>query len=268
MPGNVAVLIIHGMGSQEEDFAGPTIEEINDRISDKGKDPAKIAWQPVFWADLVEPRQRKFMRDIIRHKDNEIDFVKLRRFVISALGDASAYQNIRGKKTSTYQLIHKLIRNQVKELYRDKLGSQPCPLFVMAHSLGGHIMSNYIWDAQKKPLASLSDFENMKHLAGMITFGCNIPLFSFSHDELEPIAFPGNKLTADEKSKAKWLNFYDPDDVLGYPQRQIGPKYSFIKDKHINSGGLFTSWNPLSHNGYWTDNDVTKPAANLMARFL
>ena len=133
----------------------------------------------------------------------------------------------------------------------------------------GHIMSNYVWDIQQNPNQRLSDFENMKHLAGLVTFGCNIPLFTFAHTNPQPIAFPGDNLSATQKGNAKWLNFYDEDDVLGYPLRQISDGYKgLVKDKHVNSGGLLTSWNPLSHNGYWTDNDVTKPAANLIVKFM
>lgn len=269
MSSQVAVLIIHGMGSQKSDFAEATMDEINRRISSKGKDPAKVNWKPVFWADVIEPRQTKFMQDIVKHKDNDIDFIKLRRFVITAMGDAAAYQSIRGKKSSTYSEIHTLVKACVKDLFKNQLGKQACPLIVMAHSLGGHIMSNYIWDIQQKPNQRLSDFENMQYLAGMVTFGCNIPLFTFSHTKLEPFSFPGPRLSATEKSKAQWLNFYDADDVLGYPLRQLSDSYKkLVNDRPINSGGLLTSWNPLSHNEYWTDNDMTKPVAELIAQFI
>ena len=266
----VAVLIIHGMGSQNKYFAGHTIEEINKRVKGYGKSPTDIAWKPVYWANLIEPRQKKFLDTIVAHKNNDIDFIKLRRFVVSALGDAVAYQNIRGKKSSSYTEINNEVKACVKDLYDNGLGKQPCPLIVMAHSLGGHIMSSYIWDMQQRPLASLSDFDNMKYLAGMITFGCNIPLFSFAYKpaDLMPIKFPGPKLSPANKAKAEWLNFYDPDDVLGYPLSQLNNRFKFIKDKPISAGGWLTSWNPISHNGYWTDNDLTKPAAKLIARFM
>ncbi|MDI3326886.1 hypothetical protein QKW35_21125 [Pontibacterium granulatum] len=249
----VAVVIIHGMGAQERDFADATIDEINVRIKGRGKQPADIAWKPVYWADLIQSRQTDFLNRIISNPSNDIDFIKLRRFVISALGDAAAYQNIRGKETSTYREIHQRVKASISDFYNNQLGQQPCPLIIMAHSLGGHVISNYIWDIQKDSTGS-SDFENMKYLAGMITFGCNIPLFSFAHTNLLPFSFPGESLSYAEKAKAKWLNFYDPDDVLGYPLRQINNHYEFIEDRHINAGGLLTSWNPLSHNAYWTDN--------------
>jgi hypothetical protein len=51
------------------------------------------------------------------------------------------------------------------------------------------------------------------------------------------------------KQKAKWLNFLDDDDVVGYPLKALNPSYdnNVSDDIEINAGGLFTSWNPISH---------------------
>ena len=81
---------------------------------------------------------------------------------------------------------------------------------------------------------------------------------------MKPFKFPGESLNSAEAAKAKWINFYDPDDVLGYPLRQINHKYAFIEDRHINAGGILTSWIPLSHSVYWTDNDMIKPATDFI----
>ena len=112
----------------------------------------------------------------------------------------------------------------------------------------------------------------MHTLAGMVTFGCNIPLFTFAYTNVAPIVFPAAELPdpGDVRDKAKWLNYYDPDDVLGYPLKSINAAYDAVVDEDIpiNVGGLFSSWNPLSHNKYWTDNDFTKPAAEFIATFL
>ena len=87
-----------------------------------------------------------------------------------------------------------------------------------------------------------------------------------------PITFPASQLPdpGDVRNKAKWLNYYDPDDVLGYPLKVINRAYDDVVDldKAINVGGLFSSWNPLSHNKYWTDDDFTEPAAAFIATFL
>ena len=134
-------------------------------------------------------------------------------------------------------------------------------------------MSNYIWDIQqasRQSLAGMSRFEKMETFSGMITFGCNIPLFTFAYDEVIPIEFPPNALPNDLRRKAKWLNFYDPDDILGYPLKPINPAYRRVvsRDITVNVGGILSSWNPASHTKYWTDNDFTKPAAEFVGRFL
>jgi hypothetical protein len=165
------------------------------------------------------------------------------------------------------------VKDGIKKL-DDQLGG-PKPLIILAHSLGGHVMSNYIYDMQKpnSPVAvGLNDFQKMKTLAGIITFGCNIPFYTFAFDKIniKPIKFPGQKLTPDQKTKAKWLNFYDPDDVLGYPLKAINKAYSDIvnQDIPINVGGILSSWNPMSHTKYWTDNDFTKPVSRFISKFL
>ncbi len=268
MSAELAVLIIHGMGSQAPDFAEDMIEELNDRVSDLGKDPETIAWEPIYWANILEGRQREYLRDAKRAGD--LDYIRLRRFILSALGDASAYQKVKSKKNTTYEKIHKRVEKSIKLLYVTGLQSKPKPLIVMAHSLGGHIMSNYIWDMQHSTNAGISPFERMEKLSGMVTFGCNIPLFTFAYEKVEPIEFPSKKLPQHLKKKAKWLNFYDPDDVLAYPLKAINADYkkTVTKDIPINVGGVFSSWNPLAHLEYWTDNDFTKPVAKFIASFL
>ena len=64
----------------------------------------------------------------------------------------------------------------------------------------------------------------------------------------------------------RWLNFYDPDDILGYPLKPLSPEYddAVNADLPINVGAVFSSWNPLSHNKYWTDNRFTKPVSKMI----
>ncbi len=87
---------------------------------------------------------------------------------------------------------------------------------------------------------------------------------------MEPIGFPGSKLPQALREKARWFNFFDPDDILGYPLRPINFAYRKIVDEDIaiNVGGLNSSWNPLSHTKYWTDNDFTKPVAAFLEKLL
>ena len=271
MAKKLAIVVIHGMGTQTSDFANDMITELNDRVDDLGKDLDDIEWQSIFWANILSTRQETYLRDA--NAFNDLDYIGLRRFVISALGDASAYRKVDDAANSTYALIHQRVREGINALEHEV--EIDAPLIVMAHSLGGHIMSNYIWDMQHADpanLAGLSTFNQLHTLAGMVTFGCNIPLFVFAHANIVPIEFPAAELPdpGDVRAKAKWLNYFDPDDVLGYPLKAINNAYVDVVDADIaiNVGGLFSSWNPISHTKYWTDNDFTKPAAEFIATFL
>ena len=269
MEKKLAVMVIHGMGTQQPDFADGMIEEINGRIAAAGRDPAKIAWQPAYWSDILAPRETAFLKRA--RKQGDLDYIGLRRFVLGALGDASAYQKVDSSDNSTYVQIHTRLGEAITRLYQEGLGGSPKPLVIMAHSLGGHIMSNYIWDMQKPGAGSgLSPFERLHWLAGIITFGCNIPLFTFAYEEVRAIRFPPRQLSPVLKTLARWNNYYDPDDVLGYPLRPISASYreTVNKDIAINVGSILSSWNPMSHSGYWTDNDFTRAAATQLLHFL
>ena len=267
----LAVVVIHGMGTQEPDYAEEMIDELNKRVAKRRKDPTKIAWKTIFWADILDGRELAYFR---RAKNrSEMDYLRLRKFIVTSLGDAVAYQKVTSQHNTAYRDIHGRVGQAIHDLYVGDLQSRPKPMIVLAHSLGGHIMSNHIWDMQHpKPGGppALSPFERMKWLSGFVTFGCNIPLFTFAYSVVEPIKFPPPGLRPDLRDKARWLNFYDPDDVLAYPLRPVSPKYSQVVDRDIaiNAGGIFSSWNPLSHLKYWEDNDFTKPVAAFLASFL
>lgn len=103
---------------------------------------------------------------------------------------------------------------------------------------------------------------------GYIRLGSQAANTHTAHEKA--VDFPPKKLPPNLKKKAKWLNFYDPDDVLGYPLKAINPEYkkTVTKDIPINVDGVFSSWNPLAHGEYWTDNDFTKPVAKFITNFL
>ena len=266
----LAVVVIHGMGTQDADFADPMIAELNARIEDAQFDASEIAWKSVFWSDLLAQTQKDYVDSA---KANPLGWMWLRRWVIESLGDAAAYQNA-GTPTSTYASINTRVRNAMQELYLGQLGSTAVPLVVLAHSLGSQIMSSYIWDTQRGYATgadAISDpFLKMKWLAGMITFGSPIPLFTFSSQNPSPIAFPGSALAPDISAKARWDNYYDKDDVLGWPLKAINGAYDSVVDEDIpvNVGNFWRSRTPLSHTEYWTDNNFTEPVAAFLTTFL
>ena len=72
------------------------------------------------------------------------------------------------------------------------------------------------------------------------------------------------------RAAARWLNFFDADDVLGYPLRPLSASYhdAVSADLQIDVGSILKSWNPLSHEEYWTDNDFIAPVAGMIREIL
>lgn len=266
MSPEVGVLIVHGMGSQQEDYAKGLIAELTDRL---GADAEKVCFEPVWWAPVLSGREQEVWNRLSAEYD--LDWVKLRRFFLNAFGDAAAYRCIPGQFDSTYYQIHDLVHKGLASL-GGKLGDGK-PLIVLAHSLGSVIISNYIWDRQHGTDAArygATAFERMETLAGLVTFGSNIPLFVLACDPVECITFPPATLPDEIKAKARWLNFFDPDDILGWPLKELSDSYrnTVSADLEINVGGILTAWNPASHSGYWTDHDFTGPVAEFIGEFV
>jgi len=284
----LAVLVVHGMGDQPANFADGMIKELEERIrDDENLDSREIEWMPVWWAPVLSKAESDLW--LRSQRGNDLDYKKLRLFVLHALGDAVAYRKLAKSKLhagdiDAYDSIHGRIKRDMKTLRERTRAGKPAnapevPLIIIAHSLGCHILSNYIWDRQKKNAKSLgNDFEGMKTLSGILTFGCNIPLFTLAQNKVEPMRFPmsvaryfpkGTPANA-IKAATKWWNYYDPDDILGWPLKPLSQAYSRAvhKDVPINVGGIWSSWNPASHGKYWEDNDFTVPVSKAIAKIL
>lgn len=267
MASEVGVLIIHGMGSQQPDFAVGLIKKLLEILGDKAD---KVCFEPVYWAPLLAEKEAEVWRNLSAGSD--MDWVKLRKFVLNALGDATAYRYIPGEYACTYYQIHDKVYKGLKRL-KAGLASDNKPLIIIAHSLGAAIMSNYIWDRQNGKDGDRygsTPFEKMQTLSGLLTFGCNIPLFVLAYEKIECITFPPKELDIHLKGKAKWLNFFDSDDILGWPLKRLSEGYdkAVTADHEINVGGMFSSWNPVSHSEYWTDKNFTERAAKLIGEFV
>jgi hypothetical protein len=269
----IGVLVAHGMGHQEAGFADPLIGEVSRRLDHLA---SRVVWQPIHWAAVLEEREAVLWKAMheARTPDGRaigLDWTAVRRFVVHNLGDAVGYQRD-GHSTSAGRLVHEVISRNVEALQR-KLDDPAAPVVVLAHSLGAHMLSNYIWDRQH-PHASRPALAAIPTLTSFVTFGCNIPLFALAYDEAHPITLPGEGVTKRElRDAARWLNFLDRDDVLGWP---VAPLYlkdwdrltageratvERTEDLEIAVGGPLTDWNPQAHDRYWTDDDFTAPVA-------
>jgi hypothetical protein len=278
MAGKIGVLVIHGMGAQKRGFSAGMREAVSGFL---GSDPARVAWEEIYWADVLEPRETELWTWMRKAQEPDgspipLDWRTIREFVVHNFGDAIAYH--RDQSASAYNDVHTVISNSVRAL-AVALADPQAPIVVMAHSLGGHMMSNYLWDRQHGAAAAAGTLEAIPTLAAMITFGCNIPLFSLSYPVAKPIMLPDTGITNPKLvAVSRWLNFLDRDDVLGWPLRPLYAKnlgdldeaqkrtVQRIEDHEINVGGALANWNPAAHGAYWTDEDFTSPVAAYLDR--
>jgi hypothetical protein len=274
MSKTLGLLVIHGMGDTLPDFHAPLIASLRERL--RG-DWQRIASRPVYYQPILQRHQRA----IFDRMRPELRWEGLRELMLFGFSDAASLEHKKELPGSPYYHTQKLILEQLDELF-EELGHVAAPLVGVAQSLGGQVISNYIWDAQQPrayagiwngdlddgvmPDTPRDRFRRMQSLQRLLTTGCNIPVFVAGHASIEPI--DRRKLGAD----FRWLNQFDPDDAFGWPLAQLSPRYAeLVEDVAVNARGdslldTLKSVSPYSHTQYWeTARVLDRIAAELRA---
>lgn len=303
MARKIAVLFVHGIYNSADDFHLPMKERLERALPSHLR--GHIDCEAANWAPIVRRHQTAYMDKLI--SEGLVDDTNFRRMALQGLGDAAAYQKTRNYRNSAYFEIQGKVREAIDML--DQRGEPDRPLVLIGHSLGCHILSTFAWDTysmrrrlperdqdgdnkMQEFAAYLSDgspFRRLETLAGFVTMGCNMPLFTFTFgpERIVPItkarlptehpAFPGAGLPADIKARARWLNFYSRNDLLGYPLKPLNADYAAeerIVDIPVISERLWRRALTLpfpalatyaAHTGYWTHRRVVKDTAKLLA---
>jgi hypothetical protein len=301
MPQHVAVIFVHGIFANDIGFALPMQEALRKLLPKELHQ--YLNFQSVFWADTVRDHQRNFMAKARAASGISENF--LRKFLMQGLGDAAAYQKTRHRENSIYYQVQDAISEKIKSL--DVRGREHRPLIFVGHSLGCHVISSYLWDFNKlkqRPKADLhadpgaveeweelqtaSPFRRLETLAGIVTMGSNMPLFTFTFgpERVLPItiapvgpdgrslapAFPGAQLPHSLSKHARWLNFFSKKDVLGFPLKPLNDEYAksdLIEDICVRSESSIMGAVPYlcslsAHVGYWPNLTVLNRTAQLI----
>lgn len=268
MSKDLAIIVVHGMGDTAKNFDKPLRKRLRERLG--AALWSRIAWQRAFYQPVLQANQERLMKDTVRQAD--VDWLKLRRFILYGFSDAAAMGSRPHKKNSVYQQVQQVILDAL-DAALVALGDPGKPVVVIAHSLGCQVVSNFIWDAQQRsveagvfrgdlphPIGKTSagdKFRRLKTLRTLFTSGCNIPVFiaGLPKDRIKPV------ITSARGWRFRWENYYDPDDALGWPLHPLNPAYkaAVAVDKAVSAGTLLNSWSPLSHNAYWSDDDFLEP---------
>ena len=259
---DVALITLHGMGKVKPSYYSELEGKLKNRLGDLW---TKVSFQNIQYAPILQTPEDELWASMIATPENELDATKLRQFFLFGFGDAGSLEHSAHTDKKQYLAVQREIQKALDHALLDFDGDSGKPLVIIAQSLGCQVISNYLWDAQHGiNIHAESDpgepgkagFRALKSLTNLITTGCNIPLFIGGLSERQCFAKPNDLFV--------WDNFYDPDDVLGWPLKQLGPTYNIVRDHAINSGGLLSSWNITSHGEYWSDADVVSPLAEIL----
>lgn len=263
MSKTIALIVIHGMGDTARDYYTTFYETIKKSIGKSVWD--KVIFKPLYYQDILQGQEEA----IFNRMREKIDWMKLRKFILFGFSDATSLEYKKEATWSPYFLTQQMILLSMDEIFNEA-GNSEIPVVILAQSLGCQVMSSYIWDAQQSVAnvgvwsvkrndgvvhgSPRDNFRRMKSLQRLYTTGCNIPIFVAGHSIISAINPPTLSF--------KWHNFFDEDDVLGWPLKPLSPSYDqLVEDISINAGvgiigTIVNSWNPFSHTQYWTENKV------------
>lgn len=251
------ILTIPGIGSKKPTYSQPLYDDLLARFYGTPLyDKFKIVEALPFFRTEMDQHQDELMARLGEH--NHLGGVlSLRKFVLEAFGDGVTYEYNAQAPDSNYRKAHLHLKERIEYANNLLLEHPGAQLVIVASSLGAHILSNYIYDAQKGNIGIFTDEaptakNNLENLAYLATIGCNIPLFisGLPKEKIVPIRKPTHPLF-------RWDNFYDKDDVLGWPLKYINEAYQkLVTDHEVNTGAYVGS-----HVRYWDDNEFTKPFA-------
>jgi hypothetical protein len=287
----VALITVHGMGETPRDYAAGVFGQMRTRLGPGLRE--RVAFHSVYYQGILQKNEQLVWDRV--DAGSEVHYAGLRKFMLFGFADAAGLENRKEDPGSVYELAQgEIARSLLAAFASNPAAANPAmPVVFLAHSLGCQVLSSYIYDAQKalgggrveagiwrdidawsRPALGRLLSEREKHFlaagtcAALVTTGCNIPIFVAAHKEMhiKPIAPPTPLF--------RWLNLYDPDDVLGWPLQPLSSGYrALVEDRMINAGQgavgwMLKSWNPLSHNSYWQDGEVLEPLAAMLRRLV
>lgn len=272
MKKKLGILLIRGSGASGFKRQEGFIKKVLKRLDKSGIDTTQIAYKHIDWYSHLQSRQEEIIKRL-KASNYKLKSWPTRKLILTNIDDLITYGGKPNLPSKTYEKTHDLVHKSIVEIKGELV--EDAPLILIASSMGTEIINNYIWDLQNENNSSIygqSAFERLETLVGLFTFGHNLPIFASSHDidSLKPISFPHQNLVPYLKTKAVWENYFDKNDSMGYPIRMINTNYenSAAKDIQINVGNPLSSWNLLSHFGYWKSKKLINRISNYVEEII
>lgn len=280
-----AFITIHGMGDTERSYNTDVVSELKSRLGTKAND---LYIGSVYYQEILQSNENIVWGKVAKR----LKWDALRKFLLFGFADAAGLENGKESLTSVYSKAQEIIAREL--LAAQKAMEGDGPVVILAQSLGCQVATCYFWDALsyasgKKPTVGIwqdlkalennvnggcaltpkeiSFLQGKSSLRALYTTGCNIPIFVAAHLSKDILPIQPN-------DTFEWHNFYDKDDVLGWPLAELSDEYrKVVKDHVVNAGGgiigwIVKSWNPMSHGQYWGDDEVLDPLESQLQSLL
>jgi len=203
------VLFVHGVGEQDPNppvgFQQRIRLAFEEELARQGtRAPAEaLLWDYVYWADVTQPDQ-----DALKGRLGVRG--RLRNFLVGYMGDAVAYSKL-AYPPDKYGEIQNRFAASLRRA-AEGTGGEEARLTLIAHSLGTVIASDGLYDLLKANALP----PNLR-LANVFTLGSPIALYGLRYglaNFTKPIR------------PEVWVNFYYPQDVIGYPLKPLNEAYA------------------------------------------
>jgi hypothetical protein len=280
-----AFITIHGMGDTEPSYSANVISDLTSRLGAKAAD---LHIGSVYYQGILQPNEKLVWDKVAKR----LKWDALRKFLLYGFADAAGLENGKESLTSVYSQAQIILARELIAARKAMNGDGP--VVILAQSLGCQVASCYFWDAlsygsDRRPnvgiwqdLKAIEEgvngsnaltpeeiafLQGKSSLRALYTTGCNIPIFVAAH-------LTKDILPIEPNTTFEWHNFYDKDDVLGWPLAELSDGYrKIVKDHVVNAGGgimgwILKSWNPMSHGQYWGDDEVLDPLESELRKLL
>lgn len=273
----IAVGFIHGIGKQNPDFYRGMAAVLEGRLAEVC--PAiELVSEGIYWADITDNLEKKLQDKLAPYHLRWDNIIDARGFMISFVGDAIAYQPLPKEDDTApnpyiYADIHERFAQKLQSLAQQ--AGPDAPLCLISHSLGTIIASNYLYDLQSGKLSpriqgmidnSNTPLERGETFTHFYTMGCPIALWTLRYNDFgKPITVPAPNLR--DQEIGEWVNFYDKDDVIAYPIKNLSERYAEVvkDDIEVRNSGLLSGTPLGSHGGYYQSDEVIERIVQSLA---
>lgn len=279
MAKKIAVLVVHGVVTQILDGydlknrydMGKLLKRNFTKQLGKQVSENDLVIKYVEYRDILQKNQEELIKKLKNTQLARGLSGMLRPVMIDFGGDVIAYQP-GNNNSDLYNRINERFDKALHELAEE--AGEDAPLCIIAHSLGSVVASSRIYDLQKTDTHKTkpTKLERGETLSLFYTMGSPIAIWSLRHPHLgSPVSVPHTEIEKVypniKNGERNWTNYYSKMDIIGYPLGELNSNYKgALYDKEVRVGGLLTSWNPLSHLYYWTDNKTVEPISQELAR--